>query len=461
MPIERRPANPRPRGVPPNSRPLPHRVADDETLESIARRYGVSTQALLMHNFGTTQPAEVNWYLREYVGCKLATHDRQNWRFSRAATPGLIYIPAQVQTIVLDPIEIKGRVGGPPADLGTGPPEFLASEKFSHQFKFPSAEPANLGNFLAQASITVEGELKQPKGWLKTSLDKKKIKLAVEKKLGDETKLALGMKLDQESLKPIADAIAKGSTEDLKKAIAKPFEVSVKSAYRWNKLAIVPEIGGEVSKTPLVLRIAGEYEDALIYDGAPFQGKFTVKIGLNVGLSAKGWAWVAERVGAEALKRYLAQAGRAFAAIGEWLVSEGVLLAGGIAVGTIIGTLGLTYLMAYVVEDAHRKGELRGLATWYGGGYVAKVFGEPRPSGFIVGNVKLRDELILLGERDALADSRSVLARARHPAANGSDQQVLEAMRDLLLKESRGNWADAKWRLRQSLDERSQRLVGL
>lgn len=459
MPIEKRPANPRPKGPPPNSRPAPHRVTDDESFETVARRHGVTVQALLMHNFGTTNPAELNWYLRENVGCKLATHDKQNWRFSRAAIPGLIYIP--MQTIVMDPMEIIGRVPGPPADLTSGPPEFLASEKFSHQFKFPPGEPANLGNFLAQASIAVEGELKQPSGWLKTSLDKKKIKLAVEKKLSEDTKAAFGMKFDEESLKPIAEAIAKGSTENLVKAIAKPFEGSIKTAYRWNKIAIVPEIGGELSKTPLVLRVAGEYEDALIYDGAPFKGKFTVKVGINVGLSPKGWAWVAERVGKEALKRYLVQAGRAFAAVAEWLVAEGVLLAGGIAIGTIIGTLGLTYLMAYVVGEAHRKGELRGIATWYGSAYVAKVFGEPRPSGFIVGDTKLRDELIVLGERDAVGDGRYVLTRVSHAAANGSDQQVLDAMRELLMKENNGNYATAKWKLRQGLDEKAQKIVGL
>jgi len=300
MPIEKRPANPRPKGPPPNSRPAPHRVTDDETFETVARRHGVTVQALLMHNFGTTNPAELNWYLRENVGCKLATHDKQNWRFSRAAIPGLIYIP--MQTIVMDPMTIIGRVPGPPADLTSGPPEFLASEKFSHQFKFPPGEPANLGNFLAQASIAVEGELKQPSGWLKTSLDKKKIKLAVEKKLSEDTKAAFGMKFDEESLKPVAEAIAKGSTENLVKAIAKPFEGSIKTAYRWNKIAIVPEIGGELSKTPLVLRVAGEYEDALIYDGAPFKGRRNLRDrdrGFQVNLIAD--------IGKPAVERMLAQ----------------------------------------------------------------------------------------------------------------------------------------------------------
>jgi len=36
----------------------------------------------MLHNFGTTVPRYVNWYLDEYVGCDLATTDLRNSRFS-------------------------------------------------------------------------------------------------------------------------------------------------------------------------------------------------------------------------------------------------------------------------------------------------------------------------------------------------------------------------------------------
>ena len=94
MPIERRPANPLPRGARPGSRAQPHRVVDGETLESVAKKYGLGINQLIQHNFATLDPAEINWYLREHVGCTLPTKDGKNWRFSSIARPGLIYLPA-------------------------------------------------------------------------------------------------------------------------------------------------------------------------------------------------------------------------------------------------------------------------------------------------------------------------------------------------------------------------------
>ena len=99
------------------------------------------------------------------------------------------------------------------------------------------------------------------------------------------------------------------------------------------------------------------------------------------------------------LQQFLTQGGRALATIGEWLAVEGVLTVGAIAVGTAAGTLALTSLMAWVVQDARRKGELIGLATWYVSAYSAKVFRETRPTGFIAGDSKLQDQLVLLGEK--------------------------------------------------------------
>jgi hypothetical protein len=37
--------------------------------------------------------AEVNWYLRNYVGCDRPTADSLNWRFSSTARPGTIHLP--------------------------------------------------------------------------------------------------------------------------------------------------------------------------------------------------------------------------------------------------------------------------------------------------------------------------------------------------------------------------------
>jgi hypothetical protein len=461
MPMERRPANPFAKGPRPGSRGQPHRVQDNETLETVAQKYGVSARQLMLHNFGTTDPAEVNWYLRENVGCKLPTRDQLNWRFSSAANPGLIYIPQQ-QLMRMDPLEVAVNLPATPVNLSLpGPPEFLASQKFTHEFKIPPKDPANLGYFIAQARIIVEGEMKQQGGVLKTSLRKDQVKLAVEKKLTEDTKATFGVKFEEKSLKPIAEAVAKGSKEHFFKALAGPFEASIKTTYRWGKLSVVPEAGLEFSTTPLVIRVAGEYEDSLILEGAPFKGKFVVKAGFNVGLSAKGWAWVGDKVGRPILRQFLAQGGRALVVVGEWLVAEGVLAAGAVVVGTIVGTLAITSLCAWAVQDAKRKGELIGLATWYVSAYTAKVFREPRPSGFIIGDTNLRDQLIVLGEKDALLDARAVLSKAGHAASQGSDQEALDAFCRMLWAENKGNDYNAKLQLKLALEEKSKKLAGL
>ncbi|MER8612611.1 hypothetical protein [Mesorhizobium sp. M0435] len=63
-----------------------YRVTDHDTPESwagVARKHGLDPSRLI--NFETDNPDEVNWYLRHYVGCDVATDDRQNWMFSSSA----------------------------------------------------------------------------------------------------------------------------------------------------------------------------------------------------------------------------------------------------------------------------------------------------------------------------------------------------------------------------------------
>jgi hypothetical protein len=118
MPLktEQRPANPVPRGPRPGSRYPPYQVRDGDTWSTVAQKYSVEVSTLLMHNFATTNPNEINWYLREYVGCNVATNDRLNWCFSSSATPGLIYVPALGTRKPKEPVE--GTPPGPvdPAD---------------------------------------------------------------------------------------------------------------------------------------------------------------------------------------------------------------------------------------------------------------------------------------------------------------------------------------------------------
>jgi hypothetical protein len=86
-----------------------HHVRDGESWDSLAERYGVPADAIIMANFKTLVPAEVNWYLHHYVGCKRPTRDGLNWMFSSSAVPGIVQIPPK--TFTLEEIVI---VGTPP-----------------------------------------------------------------------------------------------------------------------------------------------------------------------------------------------------------------------------------------------------------------------------------------------------------------------------------------------------------
>ncbi|MGB8473040.1 MAG: LysM domain-containing protein [Candidatus Acidiferrum sp.] len=95
MPIEKRPA----KNLPPNYVPsggMPYKVKTNDDWASIARQHGITEDELVHFNFGTIHPAEVNWYLRQNVGCNRPTRDLKNWMFTSDAHPGIIYLPPKL-----------------------------------------------------------------------------------------------------------------------------------------------------------------------------------------------------------------------------------------------------------------------------------------------------------------------------------------------------------------------------
>jgi len=98
MPIERKPDNLVPKDYHPPSSVL-CRVKDGDSFISIANQYNMEEWELIYENFKTRDTAEVNWYLRNYVGCKKQTLDGSNWIFSSDANPGFIHIPEQIINI--------------------------------------------------------------------------------------------------------------------------------------------------------------------------------------------------------------------------------------------------------------------------------------------------------------------------------------------------------------------------
>jgi hypothetical protein len=472
-----------------------HKVADNETLESVARHYGVSYMNLVQHNFGTTDAAEINWYLREKLGCKLQTHDGKWWRFSKAAEPGLIYIPAQVvdiepvqfvdmdpaQFVEMEPVVISGQKPDTP---------LWASQKRGWEWKLPK-EPKEVwqGRLLAQIKFNLEFEVKQDRGLLKGSYKEDQFKVALEKKLSDSWKVVFADKLyDKKNFAPFFEGFkgdsklkdqakwvgnalrTKDKWKHLGTALAKGFEPALKTTHAFGKsgVSLSQELGAEYSKIkPFVgwfIRTALEYENYPIED-LQIALKLVGKIGAHFTFTAKGWAWVAKEVGPRLLQlllrgaRAAATVGeQALAAVADWLTAEG-MLAGAPVLGSIAGTLALTSLVAWMVQNVNRQAELRGLATWYISAYIARVFHGHRPMSFFEGDIAVRDLLVTLGEKDAAHDAQMNFAADR-PDERGTDEQALGHYRALLVADQ-GSERNAKWHLQMALEKRANALAGL
>lgn len=70
-----------------------HKVKTGETIESLARSCGLSWQELARFNWGTSIPNEINYHLRDFVGCTKRTRDGHNYIFDSADEPGIVYLP--------------------------------------------------------------------------------------------------------------------------------------------------------------------------------------------------------------------------------------------------------------------------------------------------------------------------------------------------------------------------------
>jgi hypothetical protein len=73
---------------------FPYAVRDADNWWAVASRFKVDVHYLIWFNFRTNVPEEVNWYLRERVGCTRTTADGKNFVFCGAdRKKGVIHIP--------------------------------------------------------------------------------------------------------------------------------------------------------------------------------------------------------------------------------------------------------------------------------------------------------------------------------------------------------------------------------
>jgi hypothetical protein len=77
---------------------IPYKVTDADDWWKLAAKpevkaSGIDALGLCHYNFLTRVPAEINYYLRNKVGCCKATPDKKNYMFSSNADPGYVYLP--------------------------------------------------------------------------------------------------------------------------------------------------------------------------------------------------------------------------------------------------------------------------------------------------------------------------------------------------------------------------------
>jgi hypothetical protein len=104
----------RPWVQPPNT--IKYKVKTGDTWLTLGARnnHEIGEHLLIWINFKVTPldprwTDQVNWYLREYVGCRHSHDGGRNWAFTDDADPGYIFLPDI--TYKLDPTAITGRRG--------------------------------------------------------------------------------------------------------------------------------------------------------------------------------------------------------------------------------------------------------------------------------------------------------------------------------------------------------------
>lgn len=95
------------------------RVKDKETLQSIADEYGIRPVDLALYNWHTVKPEEINWYLYNFVGCRLYKGKWYVFSATGDKNKGWILVPDYPPTIKKGPPKSVDAVRGGSAKLDT------------------------------------------------------------------------------------------------------------------------------------------------------------------------------------------------------------------------------------------------------------------------------------------------------------------------------------------------------
>jgi hypothetical protein len=376
---EKAPGNPDVQYVPPNS--TPYKVTARDSWWTLADRPEVkaaklSALDLCVYNFRTRNPAEINWYLRNKVGCTTATADRKNYKFSDDASPGIVYLPTATSgksPIVLDDVNVIGKV--PSSNPASGVEEFtIDKESKIFSLRYVRARVKVTGKLTVNwGSLNPDLKLKASAG-----LTKKEFGLAGEANLGQDLSVQYGLKMNANDAKKAAT---------WKKALAEASEVTVKRKLN-NAIISSVATGFRVPKDGLFYVVKITSTDAKLA-----QSDLGWLIDLppgDAGISAKGNLEISLTLGpGEAQLQYFA--------------NPGVAALGGLFAWVAFAGYGIAHTM--------NKADRAAFQTWYVTGYVDAVFpphgGATHQLPTAPDDRKKAEEMMRLGRQDAEMTART------------------------------------------------------
>jgi len=333
--------------------------------------------------------------------------------------------------------------------------------KFKREFGLKNPAEAGYFAYRPLLSVTMGIVVKKPLAFnLVANVEAKELELTAEKQFGDKFTMALGLKLKNQPLDKVVDAIKQTSCQRFGDGLRDALMTSLQGQFS-PKFPLTWRLDMELSKTPIYIKLAGAWQDLkFTCAGEEFILETEIDGGCGFGLSKAGWIEIAKRVGKESLKTFMSKALPLHTQLRTWVVETALAeVAAGLAVAAAI--VGFEALGAYSIGSAHTKGELLGLATWYSTAYCKKLFhpGQMTVEGWVrKENAQLVQDLVQCAWKDVVNDAKKNLKRHGQFSDTISENEILKRYRMALI-EAEGTADAAEAKMQTKMRDRAYELL--
>ena len=386
---EKAPANPNLNYIPPGSAPF--KVTASDNWWKLAARpevkaAGLSAMDLCAFNFQTRNAMEINWYLRNKVGCTKTTSDRKNYLFSDDASPGIVYLPRGAGGGGVIDIGETIMIGNGPGSSDSGGTLEMSIEKETPRSIAPGPYVLFKVKIIGKVVIYWGNASADFKSKIAGNATKGELSFGGSKRLADDVTLQVGGKIKAtDILSPAA----------WRKTLKEGMEATVKKKLKIPLLGAV-EAGLKVPKDGLFFLVKFTTQDVTI----PINDlNWLLDIPIeNVTTTAKGSLQIAFSIGpSPAVVKTVAQVLATPEAAGF---------------GALAGLAAWVAFCGYGISATYQKSDNMAYYTWYVTGYVDEVL--PAGGGFqLPPNVEDRvkaQEMIRIGKADARATAAKEFA---------------------------------------------------